>query len=310
MSTPRERLRTALAGPDATIAALAYDPMSARVAEMRGLDVCYLGGSVVKSANFALPDDVGFACTADLAEACRRIMRVADLALVMDVDDGGGSALAVLRTVRELEEAGVAGLEIEDNAVPRYYGQAAARHDLMHPIEQQVRTYEAALAARRDPTTVILARTAVHTFDPAPGAEFRERAAAYAATGVDGLVLPALDHHGRDGRADVEAAAEATGGLPIVALGLGWELQQDRAWLAAHRVRLIVHKDNWAYRMAVKAIDDCFAHLAAGGRVDDLVERAVPLAHVRKEMTRTPEYRAWSERYDTAPQAGGGVISR
>src|SRR5690606_36345153 len=123
--------------------------------------------------------------------------------------------------------------------VPRYYGEAAAQHDLMHPLDEQVRTYEAALAARRDPATVILARTAVHTFDPVPGAEYRARVAAYAATGVDGLVLPALDHHGLDGRADVEAAAEASGGLPIVALGLGWELQQDRAWLAAHRVRLI-----------------------------------------------------------------------
>jgi carboxyvinyl-carboxyphosphonate phosphorylmutase len=299
VNTAACRLRAALAAPHRTIAALVYDPVSARVAEMRGLDICYLGGSVVKSANFALPDDVAMSGWSELAEACRRIRRVADLALIMDVDDAGGTSLSILRTVRELEAAGVAGVEIEDNSVPQYYGQATSRHALIAPVEIQVDRYRAALAARRSEDTVVFARTVAHTFSDTPAEEYRRRVAAYAATGVDGLVLPELDHHGLDGKADVEAAHEAARDLPIIALGLSFELQQDSEWLAANRVKILVAKDNWAYRMAVRAIDDCFAHLAAGGNPADLVERAVPLPTVRRVMTRTQEYRNWSERYDS-----------
>src|SRR5258706_1908298 len=93
----------------------------------------------------------------DLVDHCRRIIRIADVSLMVDGEDGFGNAVNVGRTVRELEAAGVAAIEIEDNIAPgRFNGEDRG---LVSQAEQ-VGKLEAAVAARTDPTTVIVARTA------------------------------------------------------------------------------------------------------------------------------------------------------
>jgi oxaloacetate decarboxylase len=277
--------------------ALIFDPWSARIAEMRGMDLCYIGGSVMKSAELALPDDIVMTNLSDIVDICRRITRAADVTLIMDVDDAGGTPVTVWRTVRELEAAGIAGIEIEDNRVPAYYGESADRHELLTPLDRQVELFAAAVAAKRDPDTVIIARTAAHTLTERPSQDFLERVAAYSKTGADAILLIALDHHGGDGRADVEAARGATD-LPIIAMGLSWQLQRDEDWLRTYGVKIRVTKDNWAFRMAVKAVNDCFEFLEAGGNPADLADRCVPLATVRQVMTHSSEFKEWSSRYD------------
>jgi 2-methylisocitrate lyase-like PEP mutase family enzyme len=297
MTAGGERLKKVLTGGTTVNAVLVFDPISARIAEMRKQDIAYMGGSAMKSAALMMPDDINMVNLTDIVDACRRILYAADISLTVDVDDAGGSAVNVYRTVRDLEQIGVAGLEIEDNHVPSYYGQANSRHALLAPLAAQVDHFKAALDARRDSSTMILARTGSHTLAAAPSQDFLDRIAAYTEAGVDAIVLPSLDHHGADGRADVEAARRVTH-LPFITVGLSWQVQQDKKWLAANGIRMTVIKDNWAYRMAVKSIIDCFEFLDAGGNPADLVDRCVPLEMVRKIMTRRPDYESWSRRYD------------
>ena len=90
---------------------------------MLGYEVCVLSGSVGKVANLAAPDIV-LSNMSDVVEHCRRITRMADVSLMVDAEDGFGNAVNVIRTVKELEAAGVAAIEIEDNVVPRQFGVA------------------------------------------------------------------------------------------------------------------------------------------------------------------------------------------
>src|SRR5262249_56202290 len=86
----------------------------------------------------------------------RRITRMADVSLMVDGEDGFGNAVNVVRTVKELEAAGVSAIEIEDNVAPVRFNAA----DLgLYSKAEQVGKLEAAVAARADPTTVIVART-------------------------------------------------------------------------------------------------------------------------------------------------------
>src|ERR671922_2219519 len=156
MSHVRERFRSVLARPICTLAANIFDPLSARIAHMLGYDVCVLSGSVGKVANLAVPDIV-LSNMSDLVDHCRRITRIAEVSLMVDGEDGFGNAVNVLRTVQELEAAGVAAIEIEDNIAPVQFN--GADRGLVSQAEQ-VGKLQAAVAARTDPTTVIVARTA------------------------------------------------------------------------------------------------------------------------------------------------------
>src|SRR5918996_4173888 len=120
MSIARERFRQVISRDTCTLAANIFDPLSAHIAHLLGYDVCVLSGSVGKVANLGVPDIV-LSNMSDIVDHCRRITRIADVSLMVDAEDGFGNAINVMRTVKELEAAGVSAIEIEDNAVPRQF---------------------------------------------------------------------------------------------------------------------------------------------------------------------------------------------
>ena len=144
MSVARERFRQVISGDTCTLAANIFDPLSARIAHMLGYEICVLSGSVGKVANLGVPDIV-LSNMSDVVDACRRITRIADVSLMVDAEDGFGNAVNAVRTVREMEAAGVSAIEIEDNFVPK-------RFNLQNPglisKEEQAGKLEAAVAAR------------------------------------------------------------------------------------------------------------------------------------------------------------------
>jgi oxaloacetate decarboxylase len=156
MSQARERFRHVLARPTCTVAANIFDPLSARIAHMLDYEVCFLSGSVGKVANLGVPDIVLYNMS-DAVDHCRRITRMADVSLMVDGEDGFGNAVNVVRTVKELEAAGVAAIEIEDTIAPVRFNAADPG---LHSMAEQVGKLEAAVAAHTDPTTVIVARPA------------------------------------------------------------------------------------------------------------------------------------------------------
>jgi carboxyvinyl-carboxyphosphonate phosphorylmutase len=291
MRSRGERLRAALSAPSGVSVAPVYDTLSARIAALQGWEVAKISGSVGKAASLAIPDGVPMANASDLVDLVRRVVRVADLAIVVDADDGG-SALTLRRTVQELEEAGVAGLELEDNTVPRRF--AGERHALFIPVEDQVARLRAALASRSDPATVVIGRTSALALRPLP--EAIARLEAYAAAGVDALCLPGQGPQGLapDPRSAVEAVAAATG-LPLCISGLPAELRSDHDWLVTNRVALLFNPQV-AYKAAVRAIHDGLEHLRSGGDGNDLSDRWAS-GDLLRAVTRTPELEEWDAEF-------------
>jgi carboxyvinyl-carboxyphosphonate phosphorylmutase len=257
MSVSREKFRDLLSRPGCTLAANIFDPLSARIASLLDYEVCFLSGSVGKSANLGVPDIV-MGNMSDLVDHCRRITRMSDVSLMIDGEDGFGNAVNVRRTVRELEAAGVAAIEIEDNIAPvRFNGEDPG---LASTVEQ-VGKLEAAVAARTDRTTVIVARTAALSYGSLD--EALDRIKAYAQTGAEVIRLVGLKN-----RAQLAAIHEVTA-LPLTVLSPPDDMRDDRAFLAAHGVKILM-LGNPVFAMAVKAIYDGLKHLKDGGAVEAL----------------------------------------
>ena len=288
MTNARERFREILSRPSCTKAAPIFDPLSARIADMQGWEVCKLSGSVGKFANLAVPDGVPLSNMSDLVDLCRRINRVSESCLIVDADDGGGNAINVVRTVRELESAGVSAIEIEDNRVPAQFGEAKSRHALMVSCDEQVGKLKAAVAARRDRDTVIVARTSA--LAELPRSEALRRIQAYSESGAEAIMIPRL---GGD-VAVLDDVCKATH-LPLLILGLPLEAASDTAFLASRRIR-IRFLENLPFRMAVKAVSDALQNLKDGQTPDDAKGRQIDAEFLR-EFNRTDEMQAWQKNY-------------
>ena len=283
MVVARERFRTVLSRPDCTLAANIFDPLSARIAHMLDYEVCFLSGSVHKVANLAVPDIV-LVNMSDLVDVCRRITRIADVSLMHDGEDGFGNAVNVVRSVKELEAAGVSAIEIEDSIPPTRFNQGSLG---LFSQEEQVGKLEAAVAARTDPMTVIVARTtALAEFSLV---EALERIKAYSQTGVEAIRLAGLKT-----KEQLEAVHRITD-LPLTVLSPPDNMMDDMDYLAANGVSILM-AGNPAFGMAIQAIYDSFKHLKDGGSVDDLAPREAN-AELLRQVNRTDEFIKLQDQY-------------
>jgi carboxyvinyl-carboxyphosphonate phosphorylmutase len=300
MISSRERFRQLLASDACHLAAPIFDPLSARIAELQGWEVAKLSGSVAKFANLAIPDGIALSNISDLVDVCWRIQRVANLCLIVDADDGGQHTLAVARTIRELEATGVCAIEIEDVRVPTHLaskstvGQQEPSTSEAHsypdltPLVEQVNKLRAAVAARRDPLTMIIART--RALEHLPREQALHRIAAYQHSGAEALMFPELPN----GRGDIEAIRKVST-LPIFVLRMPSELIQDNEYLIAQRVR-VRYLGQSPYTMAVQAIYDGLANLKAGGDPLALKSRQASTQLLR-EVDRSAEFENWQHQY-------------
>ncbi|MEV7548621.1 methylisocitrate lyase [Amycolatopsis sp. NPDC089917] len=161
----------------------AFNPLSAKLIERRGFEGVYVSGAVL-SADLGLPD-IGLTTLTEVAGRSQQIARVTGLPALVDADTGFGEPMNAARTAQVLEDAGVAGMHLEDQVNPKRCGHLDGKDVVERDVA--VRRITAAVAARRDPGFVIAARTdaaAVHGIDDAV-----ERAKAYAGAGAD-LIFP------------------------------------------------------------------------------------------------------------------------
>jgi len=220
----RERLRAILAGDRFVRPASVFDPLSARAAEALGYEMMMMAGSTASLAVLGAPDIV-LLTLSEFAEQARRVTRAVSLPLMVDADHGYGNALNVMRCVQELETAGISAMSIEDTVLPRPFGHA---EEAFLSVEEGAGKMRAAVAARSDPSLVILGRTGAIR----AGIDTTvERARAYEAAGVDGLFFA-----GMRTRAELEAL-RAVSSLPFVLGGAPAELDDD-AYLASMGVRI------------------------------------------------------------------------
>ena len=206
LGSHRARLRELLAGPGPVVAPGAYDALSARLVELAGFDVAYMTGFGTTASLLGRPD-VGLLGGAEMVDNARRMAAVLDVPLIADADTGYGNPINVIRTVREYEQAGVAGLHLEDQVMPKKCGHLAGKEVVA--VGDMVAKVRAAVDARTDPDLVVIARTDVAATEGVDAAI--ERARRFADAGADLLFVEAPTSE-----AEIETVARALDGHRLV----------------------------------------------------------------------------------------------
>ena len=181
MNDRGSRLRALLEANRPVLAPACIDAFSARMVEQSGFEVNYLTGNGASAALLGRPD-VGFMTLREVADVCRNIVQATSIPLIADADTGYGNAVNMIRTVRELESAGVACIQVEDQVTPKRCGFLPGSVPVIS-LEEQLGKLKAALDARESANFLILARTdaaADHGLD-----EAIRRAVAYQEAGAD-----------------------------------------------------------------------------------------------------------------------------
>jgi methylisocitrate lyase len=183
----------------------AFNPLSARLIEDRGFDGVYISGAVI-SADLGLPD-IGLTTLTEVAQRAHQISRMTVLPTLVDADTGFGEPMNVARTVQELEDAGVAGLHIEDQVNPKRCGHLDGK--AVVDTDTALKRIRAAADARRDPNLLVMARTDVRAIEGLDAAADRARRLVDA--GADAIFPEAMT--GLDEFAAMRAAVD----VPILA---------------------------------------------------------------------------------------------
>lgn len=273
----RRAFRTLLASGACYHTASVFDPMSARIAADLGFEVGILGGSVASLQVLAAPD-FALISLSEFVEQATRIGRVSRLPVIADADHGYGNALNVMRTVVELERAGIAALTLEDTLLPAQFGRKST--DLIS-VDEGVGKIRAALQARVDPDLAIIARTHAGVLEVE---EVIRRTLAYQAAGADGICLVGIQDFEH-----LERIAEHLS-IPLMLVTYGNPKLRDNARLAKLGVRIVVN-GHAAYFAAIKATYDCLRE-QRGVDASDL--SASELAH---KYTLPEEYIVWAEEF-------------
>lgn len=277
----RERYRQILAGDACIHPGSVYDAVSARIAEDLGFEVGMFAGSTGASAVLGAPDLIVLTLTEFAAQAYR-INRAGKLPLMVDADHGYGNALSVMRTVQELETAGVAALTIEDTALPRRFGE---KQTALISREEGVGKMRAALTAREDPALCIIGRTSAPAITGIDDAIRRVRA--YEQTGVDGIFIA-----GGLTRDQLDSLA-ASLSVPILLGGVPPDLL-DKPYLASRRVRIAL-QGHQPFAAAVQAVYTTLKALREGTPPAKLSGVAPP--DLMKRVLRDADYERWTQSY-------------
>lgn len=267
--SPGRRLRDAWQKEPIAIPGV-FNALVARMAERQGFQAVYLSGAAL-SASLAVPD-IGLVTLTEFVEHARNIAAATPLPILSDADTGFGEALNVERTVRLFERAGVAGIHLEDQQMPKRCGHLSGK-SLVEP-EAMAAKIRAAVAARTDADFVIIARTdarGVAGFDDAA-----RRARLYLAAGADAIFPEALETEEEFKRFAKEVQA------PLLAnmTEFGRSPSLDFATLGRLGYRMVIYPVT-TLRVAAKAAWDVLA---------DIREHGSPKASLPKMLTRAELY--------------------
>lgn len=186
--TPSQRFRDLVAAPDILQLPACHDGLSARVIEQAGFQAIAAAGFGLSGSLLGMPD-IGLLSGREMIAQYRNICASVSIPVFVDIDTGFGDVNTVIRTVREVETAGAAGLFIEDQTYPKRCGHMQGKQVVS--VEEYLPKLKAALWARRDPSFVIMARTDAYGVLGLEDA--LHRATIYARAGADMLFVEALE---------------------------------------------------------------------------------------------------------------------
>jgi len=263
-----------------------YDCLSAKMAESAGFKMVGITGAGLAASLLGYPD-VGITSMAEVLNQSRNIVKSVDIPVFADCDTGFGNPLNVYRTIQEFEDAGVAGLFIEDQKYPKRCGHFEGKQ--LISTQEMVKKIEAARDARKDPDLVIMARTdarAVYGLDAAI-----ERAKAYVEAGVDMIFIEApqtVEELRIVAKAvDVPSMANMVEGgkTPIVSVQ---ELEEMGFKFASF--------SGSAQKIALSAMQELFECLKTTGRLDGVLDKIASLS-ARSQLLGLQRYYDMEKKY-------------
>lgn len=267
--SPGTRLRTAWTHSPVALPGV-FNPLVAKMAERLGFQATYLSGGALSAGN-GVPD-IGLLTLSEFIQAAQLTAEATTLPLLCDADTGFGEALNVERTVRLFEAAGVAGIHLEDQEMPKRCGHLSGKSVIS--AEAMAAKIRAAVAAKKDKDFVIIARTdakGVHGFDDAVS-----RAKRYLDAGADAIFPEAMESHD-----EFERFAQALPGAVLLAnmTEFGKSPLLDVATLGEMGYRLILFPLT-AFRVAMKAAEETLQDILARGTQTN----SVPKMQTRSEL--------------------------
>jgi carboxyvinyl-carboxyphosphonate phosphorylmutase len=278
----RERYRELIHGNECLHPGSVFDAISARIAEEVGFEVGMFAGSIGSFAVLGAPDLIVLTLTEFAAQAYR-INRAGKLPLMVDADHGYGNALNVMRTIQELETAGVAGIMIEDTVLPRAFGE---KKPSLISLEEGIGKMRAALSAREDKSLTIIGRTSAAAVTSPQDA--LARAKAYEKEGVDGMFFAG------GATREVIEMLHAELKIPIMLGGGGGDL--DKAWLGSHGVRIAL-QGHQPFSASVQAVYNTLKALRDGTKPSALT--GIASAEMMAKVTRSGDYKSWTDKFLT-----------
>lgn len=184
-----------------------YDALTAKIAERAGFPAVLMGGYSVSAVRLGKPD-VGYLTMTEMVDQVKIIAEAVSVPLIADGDTGYGNPLNVMRTVEEYQWAGAAGIILEDQQFPKRCGHMEGKQVV--PMEEHLKKLEAAVEARGDRDTLIIART--DSLTPLGLQEAIRRGKAYRDAGADAVFVEAPRTV-----EELKAIREAIPDVPLVA---------------------------------------------------------------------------------------------
>jgi len=255
----------------------------ARQVERAGFDAVYISGAGLANATAGVPD-IGLLTLTEVAQLAGYIVNAVNIPAIVDADTGFGGPENVARTIRELERAGLAGCHLEDQEFPKRCGHLAGK--TLVPAEEMMEKIEAAVAARRDPDFLIIARTDARGVEDFASAV--ERAQKYTEAGADAIFPEALQNADefRDFPKEVE--------IPLLAnmTEFGKSPLLSFSELAEFGYRMVIFPMS-ALRVALKASEEFLCALKKSGTQADWIEEM----QTREELYELLDYDPAAERW-------------
>ena len=290
-------LRDLLDGEKLVMAPGAPDALTARLIEQAGFPAVYMTGFGATASLLGCPD-IGLLTQTEMTTHSRNIVRTVAVPVIADADTGYGGPANIERTVKEYEQAGVAAIHLEDQAMPKRCGHMAGVK--LVSAKEMASRLECALAARSDDSVVIIGRTDAMAFGVD---EAVNRARLYLEVGVDMVFVDAIKEI-----EDARMVGEAVDGPLVISLVEGNEtasLKSDQ--LIKMGFALALYPLSTLFR-ATYAIRDVLAELRQSGTTSARKDRMVSYSDF-SEVVRIDHFRDLDDRFDTQFRAGSGKES-
>ncbi|MBS1716660.1 MAG: methylisocitrate lyase [Armatimonadetes bacterium] len=259
-----------------------FNAISARAAAAHGAKALYLSGAGVTNAGLGVPD-IALITLNEMADTAARVCQVAHLPVISDADTGFGEALNVSRTVIEMERAGLAGIHLEDQVSPKRCGHLDGKSVIsVHDMAAKI---FAAVESKRDPNFIICARTDARGVEGLDAAI--ERARKYVDCGADAVFPEGLtseeEFEAFRKALDVPLLANMTefGKTPIIP----FQRFADMGY------QMVIYPMT-AFRMMLKALEDCYSDLIKYGTQEGMLDKM----RTRAQLYELIEYDAYNDK--------------